>query len=178
MECPECGVMVKDKEAIILLRNSRDILDPIFPGCEEVKTIEKYLKTQRKRKNEERSVKMGIHHRQAQALESIAQEMRHIRRLFQKMTGETIEEENCKPEICGICNRRLENNDPLDQYVTFHPDNTMVVGGYYTDSRFWDCNCQENYIHSATEDKCLICGTKRKGQPISRMDEIITMMIG
>ena len=35
---------------------------------------------------------MGIHHRQAKALETIAEEMSQIRRLFQKMAGESVDE--------------------------------------------------------------------------------------
>ena len=56
MECPVCGTIVENNRmheaALALLEMARDILDPIFPGCEEVKTINRYLKIQQGRRKE------------------------------------------------------------------------------------------------------------------------------
>ena len=89
--------------------------------------------------------------RAVEALETIAGETSKIRRLFQKMAGEKIK----------------DNND----YCEFHAD--KPTGGFYTDSRFWDCECETNYIHPKSEEECKVCGAYSEEQPDSRMDEVI-----
>lgn len=37
---------------------------------------------------------------------------------------------------------------------------------------FWDCECDEHYIHPKTENYCINCGAIRKDQPDSRVDEV------
>ena len=37
---------------------------------------------------------------------------------------------------------------------------------------YWDCECDENYIHSKTELSCPKCGALAEEQPDSRVDEV------
>ncbi|MBN2115427.1 MAG: hypothetical protein JW730_02590 [Anaerolineales bacterium] len=44
---------------------------------------------------------------------------------------------------------------------------------FYTSSLFWDCECEEHYIHPVYQDQCLLCGARREDQPDARVDEIL-----
>ena len=37
---------------------------------------------------------------------------------------------------------------------------------------FWDCECETEFIHSASEQSCPRCGARRDDQPNSRADEV------
>lgn len=37
---------------------------------------------------------------------------------------------------------------------------------------FWDCECDEHYIHTATQEACPICDARRDEMPDSRQSEI------
>ena len=55
--------------------------------------------------------------------------------------------------------------------VQFHHD--PVHGGFYTTSLFWDCECEEDYIHPLWDDVCPACGSGRDDAPDSRINEVI-----
>ena len=38
--------------------------------------------------------------------------------------------------------------------VKFHHD--PQNGGFFTTSLFWDCECEQRYIHDLTESECLL----------------------
>ena len=38
---------------------------------------------------------------------------------------------------------------------------------------FWDCECEENYIHPASEAFCYVCGAVREESPDSRAIEVL-----
>lgn len=44
---------------------------------------------------------------------------------------------------------------------------------FYTTSLFWDCECEEHYIHPVYQDQCLLCSARREDQPDARVDEIL-----
>jgi hypothetical protein len=48
---------------------------------------------------------------------------------------------------------------------------------FVCDERFWDCDCDDNYIHSILEDHCEVCGALLEDCPPSRLSEIPTTMI-
>jgi hypothetical protein len=41
-----------------------------------------------------------------------------------------------------------------------------------TTDKFWDCNCEVNYIHSKDDKVCSICGAKEENQPSSIIAEV------
>jgi len=43
------------------------------------------------------------------------------------------------------------------------------------DARYWDCECEENYIHPRTQAKCEVCGALAEDQPDSHADEVEAM---
>ena len=45
-------------------------------------------------------------------------------------------------------------------------------GEFFTTPLFWDCNCEEEYIHPATQEVCLACNTHREDGPDARVNEI------
>ena len=42
---------------------------------------------------------------------------------------------------------------------------------------YWDCECEENYIHSVKSEFCRECGSLRENQPNSRSEEVIAMLV-
>lgn len=41
-----------------------------------------------------------------------------------------------------------------------------------TNNNFWDCDCEENYIHPVSQKQCEICGALEEDQPPARQNEI------
>lgn len=50
-----------------------------------------------------------------------------------------------------------------------------ILGDIVLTSEYWDCECEENYIHVHSEEKCLVCGAFRVDQPLSRINEVIAV---
>jgi len=46
-----------------------------------------------------------------------------------------------------------------------------------TTAAFWDCSCNDHYIHSSRQNKCRKCGDVRQCSPDSRIDEVIEYLI-
>ena len=44
-----------------------------------------------------------------------------------------------------------------------------------TTEAYWDCECDENYIHSKEVTQCNVCGAVREDQPESRVKEVVEM---
>lgn len=44
---------------------------------------------------------------------------------------------------------------------------------FYTTSLFWDCECEENFIHPVIQVECFLCKTRRDDQPNARVDEVL-----
>lgn len=38
--------------------------------------------------------------------------------------------------------------------------------------KFWDCECEKNFIHSITENQCKVCGALEEDCPNSRANEV------
>ncbi len=45
-------------------------------------------------------------------------------------------------------------------------------GGFYITPLFWDCECEEGYIHPASQEACPACNTRREDGPDARLDEV------
>ncbi|HAX18411.1 MAG TPA: hypothetical protein DCY00_07450, partial [Actinobacteria bacterium] len=44
--------------------------------------------------------------------------------------------------------------------------------GIHTNSDYWDCECDKEYIHRREEQDCKLCGKLREDCPASRVNEI------
>ncbi len=55
--------------------------------------------------------------------------------------------------------------------VEFHHD--PANGGFYTTSLFWDCECEDRYIHPLYRSECPACGIRREDSPDARLLEVI-----
>lgn len=42
----------------------------------------------------------------------------------------------------------------------------------FTDPRFWDCECKQNYLHPKDEPFCSVCGKHQEEMPDSRTVEV------
>jgi hypothetical protein len=49
---------------------------------------------------------------------------------------------------------------------------------FYTTPLFWDCECEEDFIHPASENECLRCSSQREHQPDARVDEVLRYAAG
>jgi len=52
---------------------------------------------------------------------------------------------------------------------------TEIIGDIVLTSEYWDCECEENYIHTRSEKKCCICGAFRSDQPLARLSEVVAI---
>ncbi len=59
-----------------------------------------------------------------------------------------------------------------NRFVLIEPQNVGRADAFYTTPLFWDCECEQGYIHSCTEETCAICKATREESPDSRIDEI------
>ena len=62
-----------------------------------------------------------------------------------------------------------------DSQVIIYPPKTKELISIILTSLYWDCECENDYIHSSSGDDnyCPNCGTYREDQPDSRIDEVI-----
>ena len=47
-----------------------------------------------------------------------------------------------------------------------------TINQFETNSKYWDCECEENFIHSSFKDYCPRCKKVSTDQPDSRQNEI------
>jgi len=55
--------------------------------------------------------------------------------------------------------------------VEFHHDPSN--GGFYTTALFWECECEEVYIHPLQRCECCACGVQQEDAPDARLLEVI-----
>jgi len=55
--------------------------------------------------------------------------------------------------------------------VEFHHD--PANGGFYTTALFWDCECEDDYIHPLHRRECCACGVQQEDAPDARLLEVI-----
>lgn len=68
------------------------------------------------------------------------------------------------------CDSRV--NEVLEQGFQQYPNSVL------TTEKYWDCECEKNYIHPKTQnrchiDRCHICGAIAEEQPDSRVNEVL-----
>ena len=44
---------------------------------------------------------------------------------------------------------------------------------FYTTPLFWDCECEESYIHACLEEDCAACKATQTESPNARVDEVL-----
>jgi hypothetical protein len=58
-----------------------------------------------------------------------------------------------------------------------YPFDTEVIGDITLATRYWDCECKENYIHPNKQKVCFDCNTVQSdGRPNSHADEVLKMI--
>jgi len=48
-----------------------------------------------------------------------------------------------------------------------------IINDVRTTEKYWDCECEHNFIHPKTQSKCGICGALAEEQPDSRINEVL-----
>jgi hypothetical protein len=46
----------------------------------------------------------------------------------------------------------------------------------FTTDYYWDCECEDDYIHPQTQEYCPICDKYSHEQPDSRTEEVMLML--
>ena len=62
----------------------------------------------------------------------------------------------------------------ISDIIEKHNSPEAPGGVFYTTPLFWDCECQEQYIHPVSHNQCWICGTHRDDAPESRLNEVLS----
>ena len=62
--------------------------------------------------------------------------------------------------------------------VLIERHNAGRFDAFYTTPLFWDCECEENYIHALIEENCPACGAAREEAPDARVHEVFSHSIG
>jgi len=50
-----------------------------------------------------------------------------------------------------------------------------IINDVRTTEKYWDCECEHNFIHPKTQSKCSICGALAEEQPDSRINEVLML---
>lgn len=61
--------------------------------------------------------------------------------------------------------------------VTLNTSLTISVSIPFTTPFFWDCECEDDYIHSKAEMVCQVCKCVSFDQPDSRLNEVIEFLV-
>ncbi len=64
----------------------------------------------------------------------------------------------------------MDMTQPAREPVTYHADSH---GGFYTTSLFWNCSCNEFYVHPFTQPDCPACRDRREEAPEARVNEVL-----
>lgn len=67
-------------------------------------------------------------------------------------------------------------NIAVKQELKFREDILVDELKIVTTPDFWDCECEENFIHPVYEESCPKCGHSREEQPDSRVNEVSAML--
>ena len=95
---------------------------------------------------------MGVHHKQMKLMERMADSLERIEQIF--------------------INASKQTNGKLDDFVA-----EAFCQAEETDSRYWDCNCKTDYIHTKFEAVCKRCGARRDESPDSSVNEVQTELL-
>ena len=64
------------------------------------------------------------------------------------------------------------NPDGSRKEITAEPIKDNSGKEFETNPQYWECNCEENYIHKIPNNYCPLCKAERRYQPDSRQNEI------
>lgn len=65
-----------------------------------------------------------------------------------------------------------ESANTARYYKNTHGETIENIGGVACNENFWDCECQRDYIHPATEASCPCCQAAFVESPPAREDEV------
>jgi hypothetical protein len=57
--------------------------------------------------------------------------------------------------------------------IAFHPDPNGVRNGFYTTVLFWECECQQDFLHPIDQERCHACGFPRSESPDARLETVL-----
>jgi rubrerythrin len=67
-------------------------------------------------------------------------------------------------------------NMAVRQELKFREDILRDELKLVTTPDFWDCECEEDFIHPSSDEACPVCGAHRDEQPDSRVNEVSAML--
>jgi hypothetical protein len=68
--------------------------------------------------------------------------------------------------------------DETWEYLDYHWMESHISEGkvFFTTAQYWDCECEEDHIHSVQLPKCDVCGRTAVESPDARVDEVLEML--
>jgi len=80
------------------------------------------------------------------------------------------------PVQCLKCDRIYSDVDVCPQCGNDDKEQTVFLTDYdpYTDPRYWDCECEKDYMHPKSLTSCSKCRAQSKDQPDSIVSELLT----
>lgn len=69
----------------------------------------------------------------------------------------------------------LYSLDELEKYTNVDTNQGLNLK-YTLTPDFWDCECQQHFIHYKEINKCNQCGAERENQPDSNVSEILNLI--
>jgi len=88
-----------------------------------------------------------------------------------------------KLQMNTVSNRALYHqarivHEAVRREIVFRNEVLALEIGIITTPDFWDCECEEDFIHSSADEACPTCGARRDEQPDSRVNEVSEMLGG
>lgn len=70
----------------------------------------------------------------------------------------------------------------IDNYTLTFPDGLKLrveqTGDYpLLTPDYWDCECEQDYIHIATVSHCTVCGVRSEDGPDSHVSEVLDFVL-
>lgn len=61
--------------------------------------------------------------------------------------------------------------------VNQYGDRIEIIGDITLNLEYWDCECENNYIHNISETICPVCNSIQENQPNSREPEVLKYVL-
>jgi len=57
-------------------------------------------------------------------------------------------------------------------HLNAHGERLQYVGDIVLNLDYWDCECENDFVHSISQQTCNVCGSEQEESPSSRENEV------
>ena len=79
---------------------------------------------------------------------------------------------------CIECHKSFKKPKIIGNHTSAYKNKALVLptndDEVQTTPYFWDCECEDKFIHPKSVDMCLACGAASGNQPDSRVSEVVS----